>query len=313
AWCIHVSARRLVAIRYRRLVVPLVALLPPVCVPLVAMPRALLLLLPAVLLVAHPSTRRELAAMAETARATLARRRVRSPRAAPGAPGAGADMDTYETPQGQPEPTAARFAPYAPPPPPSPYTQYIRYTQHEAQVAPAPPPRYAPYAAPPAPPEPPAPPTPPAGPVDLLAETDPLTGSASPAVLLARLGRTLGVACEAGWSLGLVALELAHSGGSDSSAAATAGAVARIAAALRAELRFDDVVARVGPGTFVVAVLLLDRDDDGAAVAAHLDAAVRAAVPDGARAVRAAHLVVPLPSELQADVLVRQVLGAVRG
>ena len=96
----HYTARKLVPIRYGRLVVPLLGLVPPVLVPLVPKPWGLLLLIPPALMLLHPATRREVAHVARTLRSVVMRGRVQ--------PGAGVVATT------QPCPQAAATAPLQP-------------------------------------------------------------------------------------------------------------------------------------------------------------------------------------------------------
>ena len=361
----HVSARRLVAVRYRRLVVPLVGLVPAVCEPLAPLPWSLLLLLPPLLLWVNPTTRRELATIVATARGMIARRRETPRRAgsattvepaaarlatvatvpkvatvptlpggvpalqvAPVAPwhaGVGAEMAMNGTTPGTSEPVSAGQQPYE------------RWRQGSLGagraaaangLASAPgAPRPSTNGAGASPPDGLGAPSFGSGGLDrlaeLLVESDPVTGLPSAAGLLARLGRILGAAGEPGWALGLVALQLVRSGGAALLAVPSEELLSGIAAALRAELRFDDVVARIGPRTFVAAVPLVDGEAEGSEVAAHLDAAVRAVVtsadpasptpPGAAWTVRTADVVVPLPCDQQADLLVRQAVEAVGG
>jgi O-antigen/teichoic acid export membrane protein len=372
---IHRSARRLVVVRYRRLVVPMIGLIPPVCVPLVPSPWSLLLLLPPVLLVVHPTTRQELTSIVATARATIARRQDRPSHARPSPvehatvcvarsdpspllvatvahvhAGAGVEMAMNGSARGSWKPAASRQLPYAS------WREGL-----PAEVAPAhdlaarpgtwdAAGRFSGASSPdgaavfPAPDFPGHPtigatsrglgdrpvPVDGSGGLDrleeLLVEADPVTGLPSAAVLLARLGRMLGAVSEPGWALGLIALHLVRPGAAIPLAVPSEVLLSNIAAALQTELRFDDLVARVDPRTFVVAVPLVEGDDEGSEVAAHLEATVHAIVTSkpeppltahGAAGavwtVRAADIVVPLPSDDQADRLVRHVVEAVRG
>ena len=330
----HVSARRLVAVRYRRLVVPLVGLVPAVCAPLAPLPWSLLLLLAPVLLLVNPTTRRELATIVAAGRGTIARRRE--------APRRSGSTTTVEA-SAVPHLAAASMAPTLPGGGPA--LQVAAVAPLHAGVgaemamngdAPGTwerardgsvaldAPRPSTNGAAASPPD--GLPAPSFGPggldrlAELLVESDPVTGLPSAAVLLARLGRILGAAGEPGWALGLVALQLVRSGGAALLAVPSEELLSGIAAALRAELRFDDVVARIGPRTFVAAVPLVDGEAEGSEVAAHLDAAVRAVVasagsasptpPGAAWTVRTGDVVVPLPCDRQADLLVRQAVEA---
>jgi O-antigen/teichoic acid export membrane protein/GGDEF domain-containing protein len=322
----YVSARQLVVVRYRRLVVPLVGLAPAVCVPLAPLPWSLVLLLPPVLLLVSPTTRRELARILATARATIARGREASRRAEPGT---------------NVEATAMAHLATAPALQVTPVTSRNAGAGAEVAMNGAAPgswgplsPGHQPYESwrrglPAADGAGDGLATPSSGPggldrlAELLVESDPVTGLPSAAALLARLGRILGAADEPGWALGLVALQLVRSNGVALLAVPSEELLSAIAAALRAELRFDDVVARIGPRTFVAVVPLVDGDAQVSEVAAHLDATVRAVVasssptsttpPGAAWTVRTADVVVPLPCDHQADLLVRQAVEAVRG
>jgi O-antigen/teichoic acid export membrane protein/GGDEF domain-containing protein len=348
----HYSAHRLVAVRYRRLIVPLVGLVPPVFVALAPLPWSLLLLLPPVILVANPATRRELAHLTATARATIGGRRGRTlrdtgRRTTPPVPtiggvarvqvatalrrhgGLGVEMALNGSSPHAWEPVASRYPAFT-------AWQQDGHAEvspeHEAvDVVDVPGTVQAPVAQ---------------GSdlgglavigaqagagdlsgsgsgsgsadqlAELLAESDPVTGLPSAAVLLARLGRLLGAARDPGWELCLVVVHLARSGGTGPLAAPSEEQLARIATALRGELRFDDIVARVGPRTFVAAVLLVAGAAEASGIAAHLESSARAAMPPaaaGPAAVRASTVVVHLPCDGQADLLVRQALEAVRG
>jgi GGDEF domain-containing protein len=94
--------------------------------------------------------------------------------------------------------------------------------------------------------------------------------------MIARVGRLLGSG-GAGWDLLVGVIEIAISGTPGPSGAPD-GILVSAAGALRANLRFDDPVARVGGATFVFAVPFLPGSTPASQVAEHLRAAVAAAV-----------------------------------
>ena len=112
----------------------------------------------------------------------------------------------------------------------------------------------------------------------LLVESDAVTGLPSTGAMIARVGRLLGTG-GAGWALLVGAIEVAISGTPGPSGAPD-GILVSAAGALRANLRFDDPVARVGGATFVFAVPFLPGGTSAPQVAEHLRAAVVAAVTD---------------------------------
>lgn len=352
----HYCAHRLVAIRYRRLVLPLAALVPPVFVALAPMPWAFLLLLPPVAVFTLPSMRSELRHLASTARATMSRRRreaappalpVAAAIAAPTVPGPvmnpAVAVAVAVVGTGAPEMAmngSARRAGTAPVVPPfqawrlqagavvDPTDPRIATRGPEAdryglRIAPASPP---PVSEGPASFGPCAAGRPQAQGSGrevieaLLAGADPVTGLPSAPVLLARLGRRLGAVRDAGWTLAVVAVDLRRSHAARGSGTPSEDLVVRVADGLQAELRFDDLLARVGSSTFIAAVTLVGTGADGAQVAAHLERAARAALAAGGHQgasdgwnVRSAHEAVALPCDRDADELVRRVLGALDG
>ncbi len=364
----HRAAHRLAAIRYRRLVLPLAALLPPMFIAVTPMPWSLLLVVPPLALLAVPSVRSEIGHLASVARATVARRASgppadaptaaprtdAAPTAAPRTDAAGARnvpaaparmvvvVAAFEA--GGPEMAAngsrlngSRLNGYAPP---SLYPPFRAWRQEAGTVVDPTDPRIAdrrvslgslpgetggsvvprqnlaglraagalPL---------------PGGRAPgrdlvaaLLSDRDPVTGLPSAAVLLGKVGRVLGATRGAGWSLAVVAIRLARAGGTGP--VPSEDVLAAVAAELQSELRFDDLVARVGPSTFVVATPCIG-DDGGCEVAAHLEAAARRAsasrsiAPQAPWAVRSVREVVPLPCDRDADALVRQVVEALDG
>lgn len=163
----------------------------------------------------------------------------------------------------------------------------------------------------------------------LVVDSDPVTGLPSPGSLLARLGRLLGATRSAGWELVVAAVDVAAPGGFGSGGSPSEGVLAKTADALRSALRFDDLVARVGPSTFVTVVASVPGGADGHAITRHLEAVVTAALVEvspsettwrcaqeiatRAPSVRVAHVVEAMPSGQEADQLVRRVVEKVRG
>jgi len=302
----HVAARRLVPFSYRRFVLPLVALVSPMFIPLAPFGWGYLLLLPPLALFTLPSMRTEVWRVVSTAWRTMLRRSSttgspmaeRSPGAsrrvlAPALPAleggrdrvGGAEMATNAVLAGRGSPLAP-FVPFHERPERA--DSEVRGT-HDAIAG-------------------------------ILAGTDPVTGLATGAVLLARLGRLLGAAHRPGWAMALVGIELRRAGTRTAGMrhSAPEELMAAVATRLRAELRFDDVLARVGSSVFVVAVMFADPIFEGARVAAHLEHAALAALTDAEEAhlsapapwsARVAHVVVPMPCEQDSDELLRGVLG----
>ncbi len=147
----------------------------------------------------------------------------------------------------------------------------------------------------------------------LLEGEDPGTGLLSLGALLGRTGRLLGAGEGAGGSLVVVAVEVSDVSGAPQGVAVTARETARedarrAARAIRAELRVDDLVSRLGD-TGVLAVVPLAPGGAGAqALADRLAASARAAVGAAAVTVRSAHVAVDLFWHADAADLVRAVL-----
>lgn len=239
------ATRRYVALRYRRIVLPVLAVVPPVFIPAVPMPWTGLLLVPTVLLFATPSLRREVVSLVRTVRSVLpARRR------------------DGRTPQG----SAAVGA------------------WHRAERA------------------------------------DVATGLSSAAALIARTTRLLGARRPSGWSLLVAAFDVGTSPRAREGRAE--GELLAAAGALRAELRFDDRAARVGPTTLVVAVPFLHDLVDAEQLARRLETAVTRALHErqgapapavgAVPAARMAHHSTELRTGVSADRLVRMVVDRVR-
>lgn len=129
---------------------------------------------------------------------------------------------------------------------------------------------------------------------------DAVDGVLSPAALLERTRRLLGAGTKAG-SLVVVALDVVGAAGPVD---ATAAAVAR---AIRADLRFDDPLARLGETRFLAVVPLAPGGTGAEAVADRLAASVRAAIDTTGVVVRSAHVRADLGAHADAVELVREV------
>jgi hypothetical protein len=145
------------------------------------------------------------------------------------------------------------------------------------------------------------------GTLALLGGSDPDVGLISLGALIGRAGRLLGAGAAASGSLAVVVVDV---GGV---ADPVADAVAAVARALHAELRFDDPVARIGRLSFVAVVPLAPGGASGDLVEAKLVESVRSAFQGHARAVvRAAHVVAELSSGRDADELLRSAVVKLR-
>lgn len=139
----------------------------------------------------------------------------------------------------------------------------------------------------------------------ILGEEDAQTGLLSLGALLGRAGRLLGAGLEASGSLVVVALDVAGAVGPEPEVAG------RVAGALRAELRFDDPVARVGARGFVVALAVAPGGAAAPVVEERLAAALQTAL--GADVVvRSAHEAAALSGQADADELVRAAMRKLR-
>ena len=134
-----------------------------------------------------------------------------------------------------------------------------------------------------------------------------IDGLVSLGTLLGRAGRLLGAGTAASGSLAVVVLDV------EGVPEPTAEEVGRVARSIRAELRFDDPLARIGQLSFVAVVPLAPGAATAAQVEAHLSARVRSAVIQhpGAR-VHAAHVVAPLDGRQDADELLRAAVVKLR-
>ncbi len=137
---------------------------------------------------------------------------------------------------------------------------------------------------------------------------DPGSGLVALAALLARTGRLIGAGERAGGSIALVALEVSGVEGPPGDT------LARVARAIRADLRFDDLVSGVGARGLVAVVPLAPGGTGAQALEDRLAASARAAL-DAAlgatrAAVRTAHVTVDLASHVEEDAhdLLRAVL-----
>lgn len=304
----HLAAHRLVPLRYRRLVLPLVALVAPVFIPLVPLEWGVLLLLPPGVLFAVPAFRTGLWSLVSTAWATIVRRSRMSgsqrpaaerviPRAAPApaqlaaATGAsltrGAEMALNRV-------QAVGSGPVA-------ELHCARIAERRGSGEPT-------------------------GSPDVLSELllgiDPVTQLPTDTALLARLGRLLGAAGRPGWTLTLVGIELRRAGklAAESGSIVPEELLAWVAARLRSVFGCDELLARVGPAVFMAAVLSAGFVSDAARVVTHVRSAVLAGLPtdevpggEGEWIARVHHIVVPLPSDEDSDELVRGVLSGLGG
>lgn len=309
----HRATARIAPMRYGRLLLPLTVLVPPMLAPLFSFPRSLLTLVPAVVALAFPATRRELHFVVDLLRTTLERSSnasapvVAVALASPLAPvPVHAEAEAVQGSEAEMVMTSSRTL--------------------TAAVVPAP-------ASPrPAGPASVAPPelhggdagfhftgtvdigssggVPLAGEAKMddtwLLPPDAVTGAASIEVLMAQTGRLLGGTRRAGWPLMLAAVELAAaSGGRVSEATLRA-----VADTLRADLRFDDPVAHAARATFVLATALVPGGADADEVAAHLSANVAAAAATAGEPARMrwSSVVATATSAEEVDDLLRRVV-----
>lgn len=138
----------------------------------------------------------------------------------------------------------------------------------------------------------------------LLGGEDPGTGLVALGALLGKTGRFLGAGEGAGGSLAVVALEVSGVSGMPKDT------MARVARAIRADLRFDDLVSGVGARGFIAVVPLAPGGTGAQALADRLAASARAAVGATGAVVRSAHVAVDLASHVDEDAheLLRAVL-----
>lgn len=140
-----------------------------------------------------------------------------------------------------------------------------------------------------------------------LIEDGEIEGLVPLGTLLGRAGRLLGAGTAMSGSLAVVVVEI------EGISRMSPEDVATVARSVRADLRFDDPLARVGDAAFAAAVPLAPGSSTAAQVEAHLASRVRAAMArhQGAR-VHAAHVVAPLDGGQEADELLRAAVVKLR-
>lgn len=310
----HRYMARVAPMGYRRLFLPIVALLPPVVASVLPFPVSLVTVVPAAILALLPSTRREAHLLVGVVRATLARRS--------GVAGAAGtrDAEPSSTAEGS-APGGGRAATMQVPTvvagagsgrravagvdrqrvsdarsvlgPPALHPRAGPDLRDAARVGGQASPRASEpfWALPP----------------------DAVTGASDLDVMLARAGRLLGGARRSGWPLMLAAFELSPG---LRGARVDAATVREALDALRADLRFDDPVAHAGPSTFVVATALAPGAADGCEVAAHLAASVSARLRAAPRAETVAldwsYVVTTAGSADEVDDLLRRAVDGLR-
>lgn len=262
----HRATTTVAPMRYRRMTPVLVVLVPPMLAPLAPFPGSLLTLVPALLALVLPATRREVRFLGGLVHTAVSGRMSSSQR------GGGPEQASTEQLGGEAATGAPRAAGGEAVP-----TQTVAAAPEAAS---APPPVVA------------GPQMGAAGagwphrggtrsdrsPVARLAgdaqgadhwllPPDAVTGAASLDVMLARAGRLLGAVRGAGWPVLVGAFEVAPVQPGSELDDRTLRAVAE---ALRSDLRFDDPVARAHPATFVVATALVPGGADGPEVAGQL-------------------------------------------
>ncbi|MGH9110401.1 MAG: oligosaccharide flippase family protein [Acidimicrobiales bacterium] len=283
----HRSASRVTPMRYRRLLLPLAALVPPILAPVLPFPDALVTVVPTLLLLALPATRRELWLLVDVVRTTLAGRRSRS------VPGGGTAPSAVRSVAAG----AAGSVPVAVPASPavavtgspvtdSPVTSTFPPAVPDRSVAAV------------------------AGPGGWLLPPDAVTGAASLEVMLARAGRLLGGARRSGWPVMLATFVLAPGVHGEPVGGPTMRAVVD---ALRGDLRFDDPIARAEPSTFVVATALAPGAARGPEVATRLASSVAGALArprgEAAPTMEWSYVETAASSAEEVDDLLRRALG----
>jgi len=142
---------------------------------------------------------------------------------------------------------------------------------------------------------------------NLFGGEDPVTGLQPLGVLLGRTGRLLGAGADTGGSLVVVAAEI------EGTPTPSDAILARVATALRAELRFDDPLAHLdGTCVFIAVVPLVPGGVGADVVHSRLSEALWAAVSGSDAAVRVAHVLVDLSASYDADELLRLAVGKLR-
>lgn len=324
----HFAAARYAIIRYRRLIVPLAGLVPPTLAPVIPLPWAFLTVIPVIALVVLPSTRQELRGLAATLRAVLRRRTGAAEPPVPSevVPAEVVPAEVVQTTApASPLPVAGARPNLFPPitwvPDRVPVARQggadvklngslapgvVRLPSRQPARANGTAERQLAGSAPAA-----------ADPLQaLLAPADAASGTASLSLLLARTGRLLGGLAGGAGSLLVAAYELSVVDGVPLPPAVVVAATD----GLRAELRFDDLLAKVAPALFVVVAPLAPGGADGRTVAGHLHAAIGRSVSRAAGqevadrlVVQVAHLVATTPHDEEADQLVRRVVEAAHG
>ncbi|MGH9088180.1 MAG: oligosaccharide flippase family protein [Acidimicrobiales bacterium] len=268
---------RVCPMSFRRLLLPLFVLVPPLVAPLLSYPRALLTLLPAGLLLVSSDARRDVRFVAGTVRTILSR----------------GSAPTGLAPAGEQPDMAAAVTIDAP-------------ATAGAGTWPSAAPGTWPGTAVPAPGSP-------ARGLALhwLLPADALAGAVSLDVMLARAGRLLGATRRSGWPLMVAAFELRGATEADEELRHA------VAAVLRTALRYDDPVARAEPSTFVVATALVPGGADGGEVARHLAASVGRIIEGrsagGRVTLRSSHVVTTAHSAEEVDELVRRAVEDLDG
>lgn len=142
---------------------------------------------------------------------------------------------------------------------------------------------------------------------NLFGQDDPTTGLQPLGALLGRTGRLLGAGADTGGSLVVVVAEI------EGMPTPSDVILARAAAALRAELRFDDPLARLdGTSVFIAVVPLVPGGVGADVVHGRLSEALWAAVAGSGAAVRVVHMLVDLGAAGDADELLRLAVGKLR-
>ena len=141
---------------------------------------------------------------------------------------------------------------------------------------------------------------------DLLGADALVAGLVTVGTLLGRTGRMLGAGAATAGTLAVVAVEVDGPDGSDEEL------VPRAVHELRAQLRFDDPLARIGPCAFVAVVPLVPGGSSGDVVEGRLAEALRVAAAGLDVQVRSAHEVADVRASHDADELLRSAVGKLR-
>lgn len=277
----HRFASRVCPIRYRRLALPVVALVPALLAPFLAFPISLLTLVPTLALAFSPTARREARSAAGQLRTALRGGRRSSdtaPVAVPDALSAGGGAEVAATTLlEQVHVPARRSAGTDRPEVPPPSVANAGYRPTDGLHEPAPATTGLDHGFGPNDARTARPARPPLGDgADDVAgrsgywpvPADAVTGAASLEVMLARAGRLLGATRRSGWPLMVGVFSLRGTSPAD------AGLLRAVVDALRGALRFDDPLARAEPATFVIATPLTPGGADAAEVTRHLAARI---------------------------------------